>query len=314
MTPFNYHDQLSWLPATWRDTAGEGIKIAIIDSGIDFSHPDLAHLDRHGRAFRTGRSDFDISTARGNDKVTDGRPSGVPHGSMVAGMIGAKAADPVHGLTGVCPEADITIIKAIDNDAEFFEPYFTNALEVALREEVDLVCVSGFPVAVGRVDTARREELFKRLKEAGIVVLGTLLNTKFTDELNAFQYPCDQDTTIVTGAVGRTLVESLGQDGTDPLSDRIDLVWPQVTLSHCVDTQDGFYREDELSSSLATALLTGAAGLALAAARAERGDPDHRMSRAELLSALAPHALAFSAATVLAESRLVPFHLRNPLV
>lgn len=314
MTPFNYRDQLDWLPASWRDTAGQGIKIAIIDSGIDYTHPDLAHQKGNGRAFWTGRSNFNLNTAQGNDTVTDGRPSGVPHGSMVAGVIGAKAADPASGVSGLCPEADITVIKAIDSDAEFFEAYFTTALEVALREKVDLVCVSGFPVAVGFVNISRRQRLFKRLDDAGIVIFGTLLNTDFTDELNAFQYPCDQDMTMITGAVGKALVESLDQDGTDPLNDRIDLLWPSVNVTHCMDTEGGLYRQDNLSSSLATALLTGAAGLVLAAERAERSDPTHRLSRKELLTALAPHALAFEPAAILSESRLIPFHPRNPFV
>ncbi len=90
---------------------GAGIKVAVIDSGTDYDHPDL------GGCFGPG-----CRVERGFDFVGDGyqpdpasagfNPTPVPdpypddcngHGTHVAGIVGARAAGP-QGITGVAPD------------------------------------------------------------------------------------------------------------------------------------------------------------------------------------------------------------------
>ena len=75
---------------------GEGVKIAIVDTGLDASHPDLA-----GRV------------ASLENFVGDGAPypGGEVHGTAVAGVIASKADNGI-GIVGVAPEARILSLRA----------------------------------------------------------------------------------------------------------------------------------------------------------------------------------------------------------
>ncbi|MGH9011043.1 MAG: S8 family serine peptidase, partial [Acidimicrobiia bacterium] len=84
------------VPSAWDMTTGsEGVVVAVLDSGIDASHPDLA-----GRVV-AGRNVVDS-----NDDTTD--RSG--HGTSMAGIIGA-ATNNALGVAGVAWAAKIMPVK-----------------------------------------------------------------------------------------------------------------------------------------------------------------------------------------------------------
>src|SRR5262249_28657466 len=91
----NWNSSLPDISPLWQYTKGAGIKVAILDSGADFSHPAL-----EGRIKEY--EDFTGSATRLDE---DG------HGTMVAGII---AADQAFGsATGVAPEAELYVAKVI---------------------------------------------------------------------------------------------------------------------------------------------------------------------------------------------------------
>ena len=78
---------------------GDGIKIAVIDTGIDYNHPDLFGLGPDGKVI--GGYDF-----IDNDKTpfdTNG------HGTEVAGIIAADGA-----LSGIAPKAKLLAYRVSD--------------------------------------------------------------------------------------------------------------------------------------------------------------------------------------------------------
>lgn len=79
-----------------RHATGRGIKIAIIDTGIDIGHPDL-----EGR----------VILARNFVRHDPRRFADDMHGTAVAGII-AALADNGEGIRGVAPEAEIMALKA----------------------------------------------------------------------------------------------------------------------------------------------------------------------------------------------------------
>lgn len=89
-------------PEAWaRDARGAGVRVAVLDSGIDGDHPDLApNLDRAASAsFIPGES-------------WDAFPGfAFHHGTQVAGLI--AAADNGLGIVGVAPEAELIAVKVI---------------------------------------------------------------------------------------------------------------------------------------------------------------------------------------------------------
>ncbi|MFA1550830.1 S8 family serine peptidase [Actinomadura chokoriensis] len=78
----------------WEHTRGKGVKVAVVDSGVDTSHPQLRG---HVRAYDVTRS---------------GLTDCVGHGTAVAGVIGAAdMRDRGVPFVGVAPEAEIISIK-----------------------------------------------------------------------------------------------------------------------------------------------------------------------------------------------------------
>jgi subtilisin family serine protease len=75
---------------------GQGVRVAIVDTGVDTAHPDLA-----GRV-ETVRNFVDRDSAQ----FTSDR-----HGTEVAGVI-AAVANNHEGIVGVAPEAHLTVLKA----------------------------------------------------------------------------------------------------------------------------------------------------------------------------------------------------------
>lgn len=88
-------------PEAWDAGAtGAGVRVAILDSGIDADHPDLAPNLNAG-----------LSTSFVPGEAYDELPPGFNHGTHVAGI--AAAADNAFGTIGVAPEAEIVAVKVL---------------------------------------------------------------------------------------------------------------------------------------------------------------------------------------------------------
>ncbi|MGH2829419.1 MAG: S8 family serine peptidase, partial [Actinomycetota bacterium] len=122
-------------PQVWSNVTGRGVTVAIVDSGVDLSHPDLVNsiatntgetgTDESGRDRRTNGIDDDsnqlIDDWRGWDFAAgDASPLDVVgHGTGVAGVV-AAAHDGL-GLTGVAPGAKILPVRVLDDEGGGFD-------------------------------------------------------------------------------------------------------------------------------------------------------------------------------------------------
>lgn len=81
----------------WPMSQGEGVRLAVVDTGVDLNHPDLS-----GQI----NADFNHNFINGS---RDGNPmtGSLFHGTAVAGLIGAAAGNQV-GITGVAPGAELS--------------------------------------------------------------------------------------------------------------------------------------------------------------------------------------------------------------
>jgi serine protease len=87
----------------WPTSTGQGVIVAVVDSGVDGTHPDLAASLVPGFNARTDRGD-------GSSAATDGNG----HGTHVAGAIAAQVDNGV-GVAGIAPRALIMPVKALDD-------------------------------------------------------------------------------------------------------------------------------------------------------------------------------------------------------
>jgi subtilisin family serine protease len=84
-------------PDAWSTTRGEGVKVVVIDTGLDMTHPDLAGNIKGGWNAITKTNDF-------NDDHG--------HGTHCGGNIAALDND--IGIVGVAPKADLYGVKVLD--------------------------------------------------------------------------------------------------------------------------------------------------------------------------------------------------------
>jgi len=86
----------------WQTSQGAGVTIAVIDTGVDGSHPDL-------RGAVSGGTDFSgVGSPDGQEPVgVDGRD----HGTMVASLAAGRGSGPDDGVLGAAPLADILSVS-----------------------------------------------------------------------------------------------------------------------------------------------------------------------------------------------------------
>ncbi|WP_192580732.1 type VII secretion-associated serine protease mycosin [Micromonospora sp. AMSO1212t] len=88
----------------WRTSTGRGVVVAVIDSGVDGTHPDLAGQVLPG---------LDLVTPDGSDG-----PDPVGHGTTVAGLIAGRADDD-RGVVGLAPDAKILPVRVLDAENRY---------------------------------------------------------------------------------------------------------------------------------------------------------------------------------------------------
>jgi Leucine-rich repeat (LRR) protein len=114
---------------------GYGIRVGIIDTGIDYTHPDLGGCFGAGCKVALG---YDFVNGDNNPMDDHG------HGTHVAGIVAAEG-----GVVGVAPEATLAAYKVCSAAGSCYYSYIIAALEQALADELDIVNISigGVPVS-----------------------------------------------------------------------------------------------------------------------------------------------------------------------
>ncbi len=94
----------------WAKTKGAGVKVAVIDTGVDASVPVLSG------AVVGGTDVSGIGSPDGQEPVGEGSE----HGTLVASLLAGRGTGPDAGLIGVAPEASILAVSVAfgDSDAE----------------------------------------------------------------------------------------------------------------------------------------------------------------------------------------------------
>ncbi|CAD5369226.1 Peptidase S8 [Rubrivivax sp. A210] len=164
--------------AQTRGVTGAGIKVGIIDTGIDIDHPDLGGGGvAGGTAFPSARVrygfDFvgDAYDANTNpNPVPDANPDDCNgHGTHVAGIVGANGA-----IKGVAPGVTFGAYRVFGCDGSTSDDVILAALERALADGMDVVNQSlgsarqwpQYPTAVAT----------SRLSKRGVIVVASIGN------------------------------------------------------------------------------------------------------------------------------------------
>jgi subtilisin family serine protease len=136
-------------PSAWaQGYTGQGIIVAVIDTGVNYNHPDLADniwnntdeianngIDDDGNGFIDDIRGWSFVDADTNDPMDFDGSDNIGHGSHVAGTI--AALNNGVGMTGVAPNAKIMPIRVIGGSDDLFEERFDANLASGIRYAVD---------------------------------------------------------------------------------------------------------------------------------------------------------------------------------
>jgi subtilisin len=115
--------QIQAVPA-WGCSRGRGIRVAVLDTGIDFNHPDLRPNVRGAVSFVPGEGPMD----------------GNSHGTHCAGTIAAAING--MGVVGVAPEASLFGVKVLANNGSGQFSWIIAGINWAIQNRMNIVSMS----------------------------------------------------------------------------------------------------------------------------------------------------------------------------
>jgi subtilisin family serine protease len=192
----------------WPVTRGgsDSVNVAILDTGIDFHHPELT------AALRGGYNAF----AR-NDNILDDNK----HGTHIAGTI--AAADNNIGVVGVAPAARIWAVKVLDQNGNGSDESLIAGLDWVLAKKQMRGGNWIVSLSLGsNSSSAAEEDAIHRSIEAGVFIIAAAGNSGF----DSIDYPARDVGVFAIGAVdNESVLARFSNYGT-----RLDVVAPGVSV------------------------------------------------------------------------------------
>ena len=166
--------RLDSLPPHFR---GQGVKIAVIDSGAATSHGNLNRI----------RAGFDIINKRTDPGTWNDDALG--HGSHCAGVI--AGSDPAWGIRGFAPDAEIHVCKLFPGGQV---SQLIEALEYCIEHGIDVVNLS----LGGGAPSEALERQIVRARQAGVACIAAAGNSG-----GPVQYPASSPNVLAVAALGK---------------------------------------------------------------------------------------------------------------
>lgn len=229
--------------------------IAVLDTGIDLDHPDLASRLWQGPGGVSGRS---FVTGVSSPDDDDG------HGSHVAGLAAAAGGNGIQG-SGVMPaSARLMAVKVLNSNGEGTLAGVLNGLTYATAQGADVVNMS---LAVDGINTALQQAVATAVS-AGVVMVIAAGNDGATQPVpSPARFARDHAGAIAVGNI-MTSTEALHASSTRG-TDFVQIAAPGSVnaTGGLLGPNIGGGTQRLLGTSMASPLVAGAAGLAVALLR-----------------------------------------------
>lgn len=141
-----FHSTLNSLEAWSMNEGSEDIVAAVVDTGVDYTHPDLAEnmwtnkgevlngRDDDGNGYIDDIHGWNFAANNNNPRST----AKSPHGSHVAGLIGARGNNHL-GVVGVAPKVKMMALKFMDDSGSGMTSNAIKAIDYAVDKKVFLI-------------------------------------------------------------------------------------------------------------------------------------------------------------------------------
>ena len=176
MEVIDYGVRLTGAPLEWKETMGEGVRVGVIDTGVDVYHPDLNDRVVEYINFSGDGSLKDLSG----------------HGTHVCGIIAASYNG--IGVIGVAPKCELYVAKAFKKDGIADSLAISDSIEWLIGKKVHIINMSF-------ASDKPSDMIYEKLKKAydkGIVLVAAAGNDGAYDSVG---YPAKWDEVIAVTAV-----------------------------------------------------------------------------------------------------------------
>ncbi len=252
----------------WAVSKGKGQVVAVLDTGIDITHPDLADSiwRNTDEVCGNGKDDDNngyVDDCRGydfanNDASVFDAGSDNAHGTHVTGIIAAQSDNGV-GVAGIAPEVEIMPIK-IGNSGAFRMSDVARGIEYALANGATIINTSfGTPEGTMIEGVSALETAIKHAQAAEVLVVAAAGNDgRDIDRTPTYPASFPEDNVITVGASTNTGDPSeLSNFG----AASVDLQAPGTDI---VSTLPGGEYGGMSGTSMAAPMVAGSAALILA--------------------------------------------------
>ena len=220
----NWSVSLLGIESAWQTSRGEGVRVAVVDTGLDLAHPVFV-----------GKTTLPYNVLDNTPNITDR----FGHGTAVAGVV-----------IGLAPQAQIIPIKVVEDDRGGTLFSLLLGLQYALTKKAQVINLS----LGSSQPSSILEQTIQTLLEQKLVIVAAAGNQ--ANEGNPLQFPADYPGVLAVGAVDPTLTRPFFSS----FGPRLSLVAPGVDVYTTFPERLGRYGYLD-GTSLSAPFVTGGVAL-----------------------------------------------------